>query len=269
MALGTRVKDGLTTQSKDIRMGSLMWQYISKHDSTDGSGIFDPRAYYFFEPNNYNKWIAYPNNPPSGLLPDGGGPYEYQRDNFYTVKGTDCNYSPVNYYLARDMDNVPDVLISGAEVLFLRAEAYHRGIGVSKDLGMSSTSFLDGIQFSLDFWNYIMNRSKLPSGVTFQTNVTVPTSVNFFSLQQNIEFFTASEQDQLKEIYRQQWIEFFRQPQEAFALARRTGLTPHVGAASAVNKFPIPPSEVSNNLTNWLSSYSNGDDLSQKVWWMN
>ncbi len=256
-------------QSKDIRMGSLMWQYISKHDSTDGSGIFDPRAYYFFEPNNYNKWIAYPNNPPSGLLPDGGGPYEYQRDNFYTVKGTDCNYSPVNYYLARDMDNVPDVLISGAEVLFLRAEAYHRGIGVSKDLGMSSTSFLDGIQFSLDFWNYIMNRSKLPSGVTFQTNVTVPTSVNFFSLQQNIEFFTASEQDQLKEIYRQQWIEFFRQPQEAFALARRTGLTPHVGAASAVNKFPIPPSEVSNNLTNWLNSYSNGDDLSQKVWWMN
>lgn len=256
-------------QSREIRMGSLMWQYMSKHDSTDGSGIFDPRAYYFFETNNYNKWIAYPNDPPASLQPDGGEPYDYQRDNFYSVKGTNCNYSPVNYYLARDMDNVPDVLISGAEVLFLRAEAYHRGIGVSKDIGMATISFLDAINFSLNFWENTMQKSKLPSGVTFQTNITVPSTVNFFSVQQNIEFFTASEQDQLKEIYRQQWIEFFRQPQEAFALSRRTGLTPHIGPPATINKFPIPPSEVSNNLTNWLNSYANGDDLTQKVWWMN
>jgi Starch-binding associating with outer membrane len=257
-------------QSEHVRMGNLMWQYMSANDSTDGSGIFDPRAFYLFEPNNDNDWVAYPVSTQTGMQPDGGAPYDYQRDNFYTVKGANCKYSPVNYYLARDMDYVPDVLITGAEVLFLRAEAYQRGIGVNKDLGLASTAFLDGLQFSLNFWETIMQNSRLPSGISFSTNVTVPPSVNFFSLQSNIEYFTASEQDQLKEIYRQSWIDLFRQPQEVFALSRRTGLLPHIGNPSMINRFPIPPSEVSYNQANWLNTFgTSGDNLSGRVWWMN
>ncbi|MGB3075718.1 MAG: SusD/RagB family nutrient-binding outer membrane lipoprotein [Chitinophagales bacterium] len=255
-------------QSKDVRMGTNIWHLLSKHDSTDGSGIFDPRAYYFFETNNKGDWVAFPNDPPTAI-PDGGIPYEYHRDLNYTIKGADCLYSPVNYYIARDMDYQPDILITGAEVLFIRAEAYLLGIGVAKDVGTATSAFLDGIQFSISFWEHVMNNSKLPPGAPFSNNITVPSNLNFFSVQNNLGFFTGGEEEQLKEIYEQCWIDMFRQPQEAFALARRTVLTPHEGNPSEVYRFPIPPSEVSYNEMNWMSAIGSlGDNLNEKVWWM-
>jgi hypothetical protein len=259
-------------QSKDMRMGTTIWHLLASHDSTDGSGIFDPRAYYFFDTNNNSKWIAYPNNAPDSLLPDGGIPYEYQRDVAYTVKGAACLYSPVNYYLARDMDYQPDILFTGAEVLFLRAEAYMRGIGVAQDVNGNATSaFLDGIQSSLDFWKYVMTNSKLPLGAAFSANVTVPTNLSFISVQNHSGIFSGSDQDKLREVYKQCWLDFFRQPQEAFALARRTMKTPREGSAMLnVFRFPIPPTEVSYNQANWLGAVgSSGDDMTRKVWWMN
>lgn len=257
-------------QSKDIRMGTNFWHLISKNDSSDGSGIFDPRAYYFFETNNNNKWAPYPNVPPAGLAVDGGIPYEYQRDVAYSVKGSGCLYSPVNYYLTRDMDYQPDILMTGAEVLFIRAEAYLRGIGVAKDPGLASTAFLDGIQYSLNFWETIMNNSKLPLGTPFSTNIIVPPGLDFISIQNNIGFFTGNEEEQLKEIYEQQFIDQIRQPQEVFALARRTFKTPSESGPIGIYRFPIPPSEVTYNEVNWLAAIGNsGDNLSQKVWWMN
>ena len=255
-------------QSKDARMGTNIWHQLSKNDSTDGSGIFDPRAYYFFETNNNKEWVAFPNDPPTAT-PDGGIPYEYHRDVNYYIKGADCLYSPVNYYLARDMDYQPDILITGAEVIFIRAEAYMLGIGVAKDPGTATSAFLDGIQFSLDFWQHVMNNSHLPTGTPFSTNITVPSDLNFISVQNNIGFFSGNEEEQLREIYTQCWIDMFRQPQEAFALARRTGMTPHEGAPSEVYRFPIPPSEVSYNQTNWLNAGGSSlNNLNQKVWWM-
>ncbi len=257
-------------QSKDLRLGTTIWNLISANDSTDGSGIFDPRAFYFFETNNVNQWVAYPNDPASGLQPDGGIPYEYQRDVAYAIKGAGCLYSPVNYYLARDMDYVPDVLFSGAEVLFLRAEAYMRGIGVAADPGQAGTEFLGAVQFSLDFWNHIMSNSKLPTGIPFATNISVPSNVNYISLQSNLNYFSLGQAEQLNMIYAQSWLDFFMQPQQAFALARRTYSTPHEGAALQVFRFPIPPSEVSYNTGNWQSFYgTSGDNLMSKVWWMN
>lgn len=255
-------------QSKDVRMGTNIWHRFSKNDSTDGSGLFDPRAWYFFETNNNGKWVAFPNIPATAT-PDGGIPYEYHRDINYTIKGADCLFSPVNYYLARDMDYQPDILITGAEVLFIRAEAYLLGIGVAKDAGTATSAFLDGIQFSLDFWQYVMSNSHLPPGTPFASNITVPAGLNFFSVQNNLGFFSGSETEQLNEIYAQRWIDLFRQPQEAFALARRTGLTPHEGNPSEVYRFSIPPSEVSYNQANWQSAIGTaGDNLNQKVWWM-
>jgi hypothetical protein len=257
-------------QSKDVRMGTTMWHLLSKNDSADGSGIFDPRAYYFFETNNFNKWAPFPNNPQIPLQPDGGIPYEYQRDVAYSIKGATCFYSPVNYYLARDMDYQPDILMTGAEVLFLRAEAYLRGIGVAKDPGQATVAFLDGIQYSLNFWQHVMDNSKLPPGTSFATNITVPSNLDFISVQNNIGFFNGDEAEQLREIYAQTWIDQMRQPQEAFALARRTLNTPREGDPISVYRFPIPPSETTYNQLNWLNAIGNaGDNLTQKVWWMN
>jgi len=257
-------------QSKDLRLGSTIWHLLSLNDSTDGSGIFDPRAYYFFDTNNDNKWVAYSNNPASGTQPDGGIPYEYQRDVVYSLKGATCLYSPVNYHLVRDMDYVPEVLMTGAEVLFLRAEAYMRGIGVGKDVGQAGTEFLSGLQFSLRFWETIMTNSKLPLGATFASNVSVPTNINFITVQNSLNYFSASEQQQLDQIYAQCWLDLFLQPQQAFSLARRTYRTPREGAALSVYRFPIPPTEVSYNNANWLSTFGSpaGDQLTVKVWWM-
>ena len=257
-------------QSKEMRMGSTIWGLMTRFDSADGSGIFDPRAYYFFETNINSKWKAYPNNPAVPMQPDGGDPYNYQRDVAYSIKGSGCLYSPVNYYLERDMDYIPEILMTGTEVLYLRAEAYMRGVGVAKDAGQAGTEFLGGIQFSLHFWETIMNNSKLPIGTPFSANISVPSSVNFISLQSNLNYFMVSESEQLDKIYAQSWLDFFMQPQQAFALARRTQRTPHEGNPSTVYRFPIPPSEVSYNQTNWLNAFGQGGDvLSRKVWWMN
>ena len=255
-------------QSQDLRLGTTMWHLLSAHDSSDGSGIFDPRAYYFFETNFYNKWAAYPNVPPQGMPPDGGSPYNYQRDFAFAAKGQDCLYSPVNYYVARDMDYMPDLLITGSEVLFLRAEAYLRGIGVPPDADKAGSAFIDGVNFSVSFWKDVMNQSRLPLGATFASNITVPPNVNFISLQNHLDYVLTGVLTET-ELYRQRWIDLFRQPQEAFALARRTGNTPHAGPSSAVYRFPIPPSEVAYNQQNWYSAVgAGGDDFSRKVWWM-
>lgn len=256
-------------QAKDVRMGSTIWHHMSVNDSADGSGIFDPRVYYFFDTNNNDKWIAYPNSPVTSLPPDGGIPYDYTRDLYYHIKGANCLYSPVNYYLARDMDYIPDILMTGAEVIFLRAEAYMRGIGVSQDVAMAGTEILDGTQSSIDFWTFVMSNSKLPYGASFSANITVPANLNFLSVQNHIDYYSGGVQ-QLKEIYAQSCIDFFWQPQQVFALARRTGMTPREGSALNIYRFTIPPSEVSYNQLNWLSNIgSAGDNLNQKVWWMN
>src|SRR6185436_10147229 len=248
-------------QSKDVRMGSVIWHLFSKNDNSDGSGIFDPRVYYFFETNAYNKWVFFPNTP-SIATPDGGAPYDYQRDVYYDITGSPgdtCKYSPVNYYLARDMDYQPDILLTGAEMLFIEAEAYD--------------AFRDGFQFSINFWMDVMNNSHLPtSGAAFSTNINVPTNLNAFSVESAIysDFFAGDDQTKLQFIYSQCFIDMFRQPQEAFALARRTGMTPHEGAPGMVYRFPIPQSEISYNQASWNNSYgASGDNMNQKVWWMN
>jgi hypothetical protein len=110
----------------------------------------------------------------------------------------------------------------------------------------------------------------LPVGTPFSANITVPSSVNFISLQNSLNYFMVSESEQLDKIYAQSWLDFFMQPQQAFALARRTQRTPHEGAPSTVYRFPIPPSEASYNQTNWLNTFGQGGDvLNRKVWWMN
>ncbi|MFM9027244.1 MAG: SusD/RagB family nutrient-binding outer membrane lipoprotein, partial [Bacteroidota bacterium] len=257
-------------QSKDVRLGSTFWQLVSSSDDSTGVSIFDPRAYYFYETNVDNFWRAFPNAPSVTMAPDGGDPYNYQRDVAYSLKGAGCRYSPVNYYTARDMDYIPEILFSGAEVLFLRAEACQRAteLGISVDPNLAATELLNALQFSLTFWESIMGNSKLPVGTPFAANIAVPSSVNFISLQNNIGYFSASPSRQLEIIYAQSWIDFFLQPQHAFALSRRTGKTPHAGTPSSVYRFPIPPTEVSYNGMNWSSVFSSGDAMGLPLWWM-
>lgn len=258
-------------EHKNLRMGSTMWHQMSDHDSIDGSGIFDRRAYLFFDTNHEGEWIAYPQNPVSGFPPDGGAPYGSQRqtDAAYFIKGEDCKYSPFNFFLISDNRHVPDILITGQEVHFLKAEAYQRGIGVAQNDGMADTEFLSGLQASYYYWNAVMAAAKLPQGTeTFFNVVSVPSPVDLTLLQTKVDLWNFSTQEEkVKMIYTQRWIDLFWQPAEAFALVR-TGRTPREGNALSFYRFPIPASETNYNNTNWSSAYGSGDLSSNKVWWM-
>ncbi len=258
-------------EHKNLRMGSTMWHMMSENDSTDGSGIFDRRAYFFFDTNNDGEWVAYPQNPPAGFAPDGGAPYGGQRrtDAAYFIKGDDCLYSPFNFFLISDNQIIPEILISGAEVHFLKAEAYQRGIGVAQSDGNADNEFLSGLQASFYFWDDRMSQAQLPSGTgTFYDVVNVPSSLDLTKLQMKVDLWNfGTQEEKIEMIYAQRMIDLFWQPAEAFALAR-TGRTPREGDPITFYRFPIPASEVNYNNQNWIDAYGASDKTYTKVWWM-
>lgn len=248
-----------------LRMGSTIWHWLSGNDQTDGSGIFDPRAYIFFETNNAGEWKAFPQIPDSNTPPSGGIPYERHRDNNYSVKGQANIYSPFNYYLIRDEEDVPEVILTAAEVHFLKAEAHLRGLGVAVDVNQAEAEYTLGVVASIRFWQNVVINTKiwtnappvLSEGAIFQV-----------ANHPRLSIFTSD--DKLKLIYAQRWLDAFRQPWEAYALARRTGMTPREGDAVAHFRFSYPASEAENNPENWAVQLAKmGEDSDRvKIWWM-
>ena len=252
-----------------LRMGETIWRMMSNTDAGDGSGIFDPRAYIFFETNNNNTWRAFPQVVTPETPSEGGVPYGMHRDNNYAIKGTTCLFSPFNYYLVREEKTIPEILMTVAEVRFLLAEAYFRGIGVAKDQNMGQGQYAEGMVASMTFWqNIVKATSRWVNHEPFKTEG------DFYGVLVNVpvDIFSAPEGEQLKMIYAQRWMDAFRQPAEAFALARRTMATPRTGSALTQFRFDYPDSETINNAANWSTQVTKmgGSDSQQvKVWWMN
>jgi len=261
-------------EHNNIRMGSNVWNQLSLHDSTDGSGIFDPRAYFFFEGNNLNEWVPYPQLPDINTPSSGGIPYGGHRDQAgaFEIKGETCIYSPFNYYLIRDEDYVPIILVTGAEMHFIKAEAYFRGIGVEVDQAKADEEYMNGINSSVEWWMDVASNSKLPvSGMTFSDNYTIPPSLNAASVLMVFGSWNAqSDEEKLEFIYTQRWLDSFRQPWEAYALARRTWMTTREGDPINHFRMPYPPSEAEYNSTNWADAVANqgGEDPEVKIWWI-
>jgi hypothetical protein len=74
-------------------------------------------------------------------------------------------------------------------------------------------------------------------------------------------------------IYQQRWLDLFRQPNEAWNLARRTFRTPTTidHQKLVTYRLPYPQSEVTYNYDNYsaqVSKMSHGDTRETKVWWM-
>ncbi|MDY0344407.1 MAG: SusD/RagB family nutrient-binding outer membrane lipoprotein [Lentimicrobium sp.] len=252
-----------------LRMGETIWSMMSNTDAEDGSGIFDPRAYIFFETNNYDAWRAFPQVVTPETPSEGGVPYNLHRDNNYAIKGTTCLFSPFNYYLVREEKTIPEILMTVAEVKFLLAEAYFRGIGVAQDQSMGQGLYAEGVVASLTFWQNIVKATD-----RWVNHEPFMTEGEFFSVLVNppVDIFSAPEAEQLKMIYAQRWMDAFRQPAEAFALARRTLATPRTGPVLAQFRFDYPDSESINNAENWSAQVAKmgGSDSQQvKVWWMN
>ena len=255
-------------------MGSNIWHLFSSNDSTSGTGIFDPRAYIFFETNNKSQWAPYPQIPEATTPSEGGIPYESQRDvtGSFSIKGDNCHYSPFNYFLIADINYMPIVLFTGAEIHFLKAEAYFRGIGVAMNKDLADNEYMNGINSSVGWWVKTAENSKLPlSGMSFPETIGIPQNLNASSVTNHYGSWNAkTEEEKLEFIYDQWMLDAFRQPWEAYALARRTGKTAHEGAAISHFRLPYPPSEVEYNAANCAQAIASqgGDEPSNKIWWI-
>lgn len=257
-----------------LRMGSNIWHQLSAHDSTDGSGIFDPRAYIFFETDNKSLWHPFPQVPSINTPSEGGIPYGSHRDNVaaFTIKGEQCQYSPFNYFIVADCDFMPIILMTGAEVHFLKAEAYFRGIGVPLDKMQADIEYMNGINASVEWWKTVAGKLKLAtSGMTFNDAFPIPGNVSVASVLNHFGSWMATTDEQkLQFIYTQCWLDAFRQPWDAYALARRTNLLPREGAALNHFRMPYPPSEAQYNSANMNEAIARqgGDSPQNKLWWM-
>lgn len=260
-------------EHKNLRMGTNIWHRLSENDNPDGTGIFDPRAYIFFETNNASQWKPYPQNPDATTPSEGGIPYDSHRDQTgsFNIKGETCKYSPFNYFIIDDENYMPIIIITGAEVHFIKAEAWFRGIGVGVDKDMADNEYMNGINASVEWWMSVAKNSKLPlSGMTFPEMIPIPEGLNASTVLNHYGSWMAkTEEEKLEFIYTQWMIDAFRQPWEAYALARRTGKTPREGSPIAHYRLPYPPSEVEYNSTNTAEAIARqgGDAPGNKIWW--
>ena len=252
-------------EHKRLRMGSNIWKHLSENDSTDGSGIFDPRAKFFFETNNANEWVAYPQIPNQNTPPPGGVPYQGHRDGNFSNKGADNIYSPFIYYLIRDETDIPELLMTPAEVYFIIAEAYLRGIGVETNEGLAQGAYTNGVVSSISLWQDIVHNCEIWENPP--PEMSINQIYELANLNPNISIYLND--NKLEMIYIQRWLDAFRQPWEAYALTRRTKATPHEGVILDHNRLAYPPSEAENNPENWATQVAKmGDDSPQtKVWW--
>jgi hypothetical protein len=255
-------------------MGSNIWRQMSAHDSIDGSGIFDPRAYIFFETNNENEWVPYPQLPEPNTPTSGGIPYDSHRDGpgAYFIKGDECIYSIFNYFVIQDEDFMPIPLFTGAETHFILAEAYFRGIGLPLDPAQADIEYMNGINTSVTWWVGVSEDLKLRlSGTKFTDVINIPAGLGPNSVLSVFgSWMATSDEEKLRFIYTQRWIDAFRQPWEAYALARRTGMTPREGDDINHFRLPYPPSEAEYNTANWQDAVSRqgGETSEYKLWWI-
>ncbi len=275
MGFSNNAQNWAFREHNNLRMGSNIWHQLSANDSTDGSGIFDPRTFVFFERNNDNKWVAFPQNSPPGTPASGGIPYGIHRDNAgaYGVKGKTCIYSPFGYFFVRDANFMPIPMITGAEINFIIAEAYLRGIGLPKDPTKADIEYMNGVNASVKWWLDVAANSKLPnSGLAFSDKVSIPDDINVSSLLKVFGSWNApTEEKKLQFIYTQRLLDAMKQPWEGYALARRTNLTPREGEPIKHFRLPYPPSEVEYNTANWseaVERQGGGDTPGFKIWWI-
>ncbi|MBO6023596.1 MAG: SusD/RagB family nutrient-binding outer membrane lipoprotein [Bacteroidales bacterium] len=277
-------------EHKHLRMGETVWSCLSSTDDMDGSGIYDYRTFLFFDTSHKKDslpdgaWRPYPQIRTTETPTEGGSPYAQSRDANYTFKGPSCLYSPFNYYLTRDEKYVPQIFVTYADVLFMKAEIGARGIGGITLSEMEIDQMLfQGVYQSCIFWAHIpQNTSRwtyfYPQYNSFVGNLDIwalgqkmASNVMNYAVYMNPDFDYTSE-SYLKIIYQQRWLNLFRQPWEAWALARRTMATPTTTDHAKLTSFRMeyPQKEIEYNYENYtkqLERMLHGDTRLTRVWW--
>ena len=276
-------------EHKHLRMGETVWSCLSSTDDMDGSGIFDYRTYLFFDTSHKNDsfpdgaWRPYPQIRTEETPTEGGSPYAQSRDGNYTFKGPSCIFSPFNYYLTRDERYMPQILVTYADVLFMKAEIEVRNIGGITPPLNADESIRSGVYQSFLFWTHIPQYTSrwvffYPQYTNYIGNLDIwsycnnmAANVMNYAVWMNPEY-DGSQEFYLKMIYEQRWLNLFRQPWEAWALARRTMATPTTTNHAKLTSFRMeyPQKEIEYNYENYttqLARMSHGDTRQTKVWW--
>lgn len=279
-------------EHKNLRMGETVFAQMSKETDSIDNEIFDPRVFVFFDTNNKTAeypegaWRAFPQIRDADTPTEGGTPYSSARDKNYGFKGPACLYSPFNFYLIRDHVFVPQIMISPAEVCFIKAELVVRGI-VPGGLGMAVEELIrNGIKNSYYMWlqlpiygtdatyKYIYPEFQaiLENGDIWSLSDSYASQIMNEMMYLNYDFMY-DEAAYLEFIYQQRWLDLFRQPNEAWTLARRTFMTPTTidHQKLVTYRLPYPQSEVTYNYDNYneqVKKMSHGDTRETKVWWM-
>jgi len=252
-----------------VRTSSTLWNMVS--DDTTTAAIFDPRAYLFTEPNQAGSWAPYIIGTSTG---DAVNAYPSATD---PTQKNNCLYSPFNWYLIRDEWYIPELIMTEAEVHFLKAEAYARGLGVSQSIATAQTEYQAGITSSVNFWYNIAANANDASENWSAVAPPAPSAAQMSVLFANPKVaFTGSNADALNKIYAQEWLSFYRQPWLAFNLWRRTNSTPvdpNSSPSSTYTTFyrlPYAQDEAVNNTDNYNTEISKlgGNNSNVKVWWM-
>ena len=278
-------------EHKNLRMGETIWHCLSSNDSLDGSGIYDYRAFLFFDTNHKTddypdgSWRAYPQIRNEQTPTEGGSPYALNRDSNYTFKGPACIYSPFNFYLTRDERFVPQILVNYADVLFMKAEIGARGIGGIQLNSMELDLMVNqGIYQSCLFWTQMAVNTprwtyKYPQYLDYIGSLSIWDYCNNMAANvMNYEVYLNGDFDYssdayLKLIIKQRWLNLFRQPWEAWALARRTWNTPTTTNYAKLASFRMeyPQGEIEYNYENYTTQLQNmtfGDSRKTPMWWM-
>jgi len=252
-----------------LRISSTMWNLVA--DGTTASQIFDPRAFIFADTNAAGNWAPYTIGQGSQ---DKNNPYEYSSG---TQIKNGCIYSPLNYYLVVDKHYIPELIMTAAETHFLKAEAYLRGLGITKNSATAKSEYIAGVTASVNMWESIARNTNSTEAPWSSTKPQDYTPAKLAALLANPKVaFTSDDAVNLKKVYAQEWLDNFRQPWLAFNLWRRTSATP-VDAAATLDsshatfyRLPYPQDEAVNNTDNYNAEISKiGTNATNiKVWWM-
>src|SRR5690606_30503479 len=111
-----------------LRLGTVLWNMMADGSAPDGSGIFDPRMRVFFETNNQGDWRTLPMSfGDRAGLDVAGNPYWNSREDAVNYESDKAAQSAFHFELISDKLYMPELMITAAEVAFLKAEAYVKG----------------------------------------------------------------------------------------------------------------------------------------------
>lgn len=129
----------------------------------------------------------------------------------YTTAQTDTAYTKyaiIDSVTLLQNKNLPGIVMTSAEVNFLKAEAYERWGG-----GSAQTAYETAVTQSVYFYYYLNN---------LNGGTTSPTGISTFLTAANVAY-TGSSTDKLGKIWTQKWLNFgFLQSKQAWAEYRRT-----------------------------------------------